>query len=123
VSVAADGQKLEQNMNRLFFFICALGLAMMAPPLYASQGQKLAEKNGCIGCHLMNRKTVGPAIKFIARKYAHDKDAKARLFEKVKNGGGGYRHGVWGQVPMPPNPQVSDEDLKAILAWMLKQKK
>jgi cytochrome c len=111
---------MEQNMNRLFF-LCALGLAIATPPLYASS-QKLAEKSGCMGCHLMNRKTVGPAIKNIAHKYAHQKDANAKLFDKVKNGGGGYRHGVWGQVPMPPNPQVSDEDLKTILTWMLKQK-
>ena len=109
-------------MNRLFF-LSALGLAMATPPLFASPnaGQKLAENNGCMGCHLLNRKTVGPAIKQIAHKYAHQKDVEAKLFEKVKNGGGGYRHGVWGQVPMPPNPQVSDEDLKTILAWMLKQ--
>jgi len=107
-------------MNRLFF-LCALGLAMATPPLYAGT-QKLAEKSGCMGCHLMNRKTVGPAIKNIAHKYAHQQDAREKLFDKVKNGGGGYRHGVWGQVPMPPNPQVSDEDLKTILTWMLKQK-
>jgi cytochrome c len=101
--------------------VSAVILALASPSLYA--GQKLAERNGCMGCHLMNRKTVGPAIKQIAHKYRSRKDAAAILFNKVKNGGGGgYRHGVWGQVPMPPNPQVSDEDLKAILAWMLKQK-
>ena len=101
--------------------VSAVILALVSPSLYA--GQKLAEKNGCMGCHLMNKKTVGPAIKQIAHKYARQKDAEVKLFEKVKNGGGGgYRHGVWGQVPMPPNPQVSDEDLKIIITWMLKQK-
>ncbi|MGA7180162.1 MAG: c-type cytochrome [Thiobacillaceae bacterium] len=109
-------------MKRLFF-LCTFGLAMTTSPLYASPGQKLAEKNGCMGCHLLDRKTVGPAIRQIAHKYAHQKGAEAKLFEKVKHGGGGgYRHGNWGDVPMPPNPQVSDEDLKKILAWMLKQK-
>jgi cytochrome c len=106
-------------MMRLVF-VSAVILALVTPPLQA--GQRLAEKSGCMGCHLMNRKTVGPAIKQIARKYRNRKDAAAVLFEKVKNGGGGYRHGVWGQVPMPPNPQVSDADLKTILAWMLKQR-
>ena len=64
----------------------------------------------------------GSGIRQIAQKYAGQPGAMAKLFEKVKNGGGGPLHGVWGQVPMPPNPDVSDEDLNAILTWMLEQK-
>ncbi len=100
--------------------LCVLGLALTPPVLYASSD--LAEKNGCMECHQLDHKTVGPAIRDIAKKYAGHPDEVARLFEKAQDGGGGGWHGVWGQVPMPPNPQVSDADLHAILSWMLKQK-
>jgi cytochrome c len=95
-------------------------LALATDPLFASQ--ELAYKNGCMGCHLLDRKTIGPAIQDIAKRYEGQQEATAILFEKVKNGGGGPWHGVWGQVPMPPNPQVQDEQLKLILDWMLQQK-
>ncbi len=102
------------------FLLGVLGLALTPPVLYASQD--LAVKDGCMECHLMDRKTVGPGIRQIAQKYAGQRDVMAKLFFKVKNGGGGSWHGVWGQVPMPPNPNVPDEDLKTILTWMLEQK-
>jgi len=61
---------------------------------------------------------VGPAYKDVAAKYRGDKNAEAHLIEKVKKGGSG----VWGTVPMPPNPQVPDADLKAIVSWVLSLK-
>lgn len=100
--------------------LSAILLTLAATPLYASQ--ELASKNGCMGCHLLDRKTVGPAILDIAKLYADQQDAAAILLAKVKNGGGGPWHGVWGQVPMPPNTQVQDEQLKLIVDWMLMQK-
>jgi cytochrome c len=54
----------------------------------------------------------------VARKYVGDKEAPARLAAKVKAGG----KGVWGQIPMPPNPNVSPEDLQKIIAWVLSLK-
>ena len=45
--------------------------------------------------------------------------AAAKLMEKVRKGGSG----VWGQVPMPPNPQVSDADLKTMISYILALKK
>ncbi|MEY3067615.1 MAG: hypothetical protein RLZ27_56, partial [Pseudomonadota bacterium] len=41
--------------------------------------------------------------------------AEAKLVAKVKAGGSG----VWGPVPMPPHPQVKDEDIKTIVQWVL----
>lgn len=97
-------------------------VSLMALSLPAESSAELARKNGCSGCHALDEKTIGPAIQDIAAHYANDPDAVQKLFEKVKNGGGGPWHGVWGQVPMPPNPQVKDEDLREILTWMLQQK-
>ncbi len=81
----------------------------------ASADQALAQKNACMSCHGVDKKIVGPAFKEVAAKYKGDKGAEARLVAKVKAGG----KGVWGQVPMPPNPQVKDEDLHKIVAWVL----
>ena len=81
----------------------------------ASADQALAQKNACMSCHGVDKKIVGPAFKEVAAKYKGDAGAEAKLFLKVKNGS----KGVWGQIPMPPNPQVKDEDLHKILKWIL----
>ncbi len=96
--------------------VVAATALMISIPAIANQ--QLAEKNGCLECHLLDRKTVGPAYEDVAKKYAHDKGAAAKLFFKVKEGG----WGVWGDTPMPPNPQVKDADLKQIIAWILSLK-
>ena len=75
---------------------------------------QIPEKYGCTGCHAVDHKVVGPAFKDVAAKY-QGKDVEASLAEKIKNGGSG----VWGQIPMPPNGQVPDEDLHAIVKWIL----
>lgn len=84
----------------------------------ASADQALAQKNACMSCHGVDKKIVGPAFKDVAKKYEGDAGAAAKLVAKVKAGG----KGVWGQIPMPPNPQVKDEDSKKIVAWVLSLK-
>ena len=95
--------------------LCAAVLAASAAmPVAASEA--LAKKYACTACHVVKGpKTVGPQYAEVAKKYAGQKDAVAKLMEKVKKGGSG----VWGQVPMPPNPSVPDADLKAIITWVL----
>jgi cytochrome c len=58
---------------------------------------------------------VGPAYKDVAAKYKDDKGAADRLSAKVIKGGGG----VWGVVPMPSNPQVTDAEARKLVAWIL----
>ena len=97
----------------------ALALALAAAaavPAYAQED--LAKKYNCFACHAVDKKLVGPAYKDVAAKYRNDKGAEAKLFEKVKKGG----QGVWGQVPMPPNSQVPDNDIKSLVKWVLSQK-
>lgn len=91
-----------------------LGIAL---PVQASE--ELAKKHLCTTCHVVKgAKTIGPAYADVAKKYAGQKDAEAKLFEKVKKGG----QGVWGQVPMPPNAAVPDADIKALVKWILSTK-
>jgi cytochrome c len=83
----------------------------------APDGQAVAAKYNCLGCHAVDHKIVGPAYKDVAAKYKGDAAAAARLLAKVKAGGGG----VWGPIPMPAQ-QISDADLKVIIGWVLSQK-
>lgn len=78
----------------------------------------LMKKYACVACHAANTKVVGPSFKEIAAKYRDNKDAEKLLAEKVKKGGSG----VWGAVPMPPNPSVSDADLQTIINSILATK-
>lgn len=84
----------------------------------ANDGLALAQKNACMACHQVDKKVVGPAYKDVAAKYKGDKTAEAKLEKKVKEGG----KGVWGEIPMPPNAQVKDEDIKTIVHWILSLK-
>lgn len=91
----------------------ALALAAAAP---AQASEALAKKYNCTACHAVKgAKTVGPTYADVAKKYAGQKGIEAKLAEKVKKGG----TGVWGQVPMPPNPTVPDADLQALVKWVL----
>jgi S-disulfanyl-L-cysteine oxidoreductase SoxD len=75
----------------------------------------LFKNENCSACHAPNAKLVGPSIAAIAAKYQGQSGAQDKLMAKVKNGGSG----VWGAIPMPPQPQLSDEDRKALVAWVL----
>jgi len=87
--------------------------AVVAAPVQADEA--LAKKSNCLACHQIDKKSVGPAYKDIAKKYK-GQDVAAKLAEKVKKGG----QGVWGPVPMPPNAAVSDADIKKLVDWILK---
>lgn len=79
---------------------------------------RLLNRNACLGCHTTDKQLVGPAFRDVATKYRNDPAAAARLAQKVKAGG----QGVWGQVPMPPNPGLSDADARLLVDWVLAQK-
>jgi len=100
-------------MKSLILSAAALVLGAVLP---AQASEELAKKYLCTTCHVIKGpKTIGPAYADVAKKYAGQKDAEAKLFEKVKKGG----QGVWGQVPMPPNATVPDADIKALVKWVL----
>lgn len=88
-------------------------------PLDLKAAEAMMAKDGCAACHSVDKKIVGPAYQEVAAKYKSDPGALAKLTQKVKAGGAG----VWGQVPMPPNAQVADDDVKALVSWILTLKK
>jgi cytochrome c len=89
---------------------------LMSTSAFASA--ELAEKKACLACHAADSKRIGPSFKEIAAKYADDKKALATLSSKVKKGG----VGVWGAIPMPANPQVTDAEAKTLVQWILTHK-
>lgn len=100
----------------------AVYIAMMAAAGIVMAGQAhadeaLAKAKGCMACHAIDKKVVGPAYKDVAAKYKGDKGAAAKLAAKVKAGG----KGVWGEIPMPPN-NVTDDEAKKLVAWVLSAK-
>ena len=84
----------------------------------ADDGAALMKKNNCLACHQVEKKTVGPAIKAIAEKYAADAGAADKLAAKVRKGGAGN----WGTMAMPPQPKLTDDDIKAMVAYVLSVK-
>jgi cytochrome c5 len=93
--------------------------AKSGAPLDLASGQAMMQKDGCVACHAIDKKVVGPAYQDVAAKYKGDAGALAKLTQKVKAGG----TGVWGAVPMPPNSWVPDSDITALVTWILSLKK
>jgi cytochrome c len=98
------------------FLAAALGGMLAGSGVHASE--KLATQGGCAVCHAPAKKIVGPTFRDVALKYKGQADAVPMLFERIRKGS----KGVWGPVPMPPTPasKLSDAELKAVLAWLLK---
>ncbi|MFZ6848295.1 c-type cytochrome [Undibacterium sp. RuRC25W] len=79
---------------------------------------ELAKAKNCMACHSVDAKIVGPAYKDVAKKYAGDKTAEAKLVQKVLKGGSG----AWGTMAMPANTQVSDAEAHTLVKWVLSLK-
>jgi cytochrome c len=104
-------------MKALLMMVAAAGSLLVAAQAGADEaaGLALAQKSGCLACHSVDKKIIGPAYKDVAAKYKGNKEAEAKLIAKVKAGGSG----VWGPMPMPPNVAVKDEDIKTLVEWVL----
>ncbi len=96
-----------------------IGLALVTLSMFAGSAahadQALAQSKGCMACHQLEVKVVGPAYKEVAAKYKDNADAATILAGKVRNGG----VGDWGQIPMPPQPTLSDDEIGKLVAWIM----
>jgi cytochrome c len=104
-------------MKALISITLAAGLLFSASA-FAADEEPLMKAKGCIACHKIDAKLIGPSYKEVAAKYAGQKDVVAGLSEKVIKGG----VGVWGQVPMTPNTTVNPEEAKRLVTWILSLK-
>ena len=95
-------------MKKLLF-----ALLLISPTIYASED--LVKKYGCVACHNVEKKIVGHAFKDISAKYKCKNDNVAYLAGKIRNGA----QGVWGQIPMPAQKQVREDEAAEIAKWIL----
>jgi len=101
---------LEEKTNHLL----ASALVDNLEPL------ELAKRSGCLACHKVNTKVIGPPWMDVSTKYLGDSGARERLIKKIKKGGKGNWTEVTGGVPMPPySPRVSDENIGRLVDFVL----
>lgn len=100
-------------MKALWLSMSAAAALVMAGPVSADA--EIAKKNGCLACHAVDKKVVGPALQDVAAKYKGDANGKATIMESIKSGS----RGKYGSVPMPPQGRVSDADREALAAWIV----
>ena len=101
-------------MKRYLIAISALavGIAVSTPSM---ADMALATSKNCASCHAVDKKVLGPSYKEVAAKYAGQADAVDKLAGKIMKGGAG----AWGPVPMPANAQVSADEAKKLVTWIL----
>jgi len=95
--------------------VVAVGMLTSNP---ATASADLAKSKNCLACHAADKKLIGPSYKDVAAKYANDPKGVQYLAQKIQKGG----VGVWGQVPMPANPQVSAAEAETLAKWVLAAK-
>lgn len=83
----------------------------------ASGVAQLGQERGCMRCHGMVTKFVGPGFQQVAERYRGDPTAAARLSARIMQGS----VGTWGNVIMPRQPQVSAAEASALADWILAQ--
>ncbi|MEF3063248.1 c-type cytochrome [Pandoraea apista] len=100
--------------------LATLGMASPDAPAQTatatSPAATLADKNGCLACHGVTDKKIGPAFSEVATKYHGQSDATEKLVAKIRAGGAGN----WGSMPMPPQAQVAETDVRTMVDWILR---
>lgn len=94
--------------------LLALGATANAAPEYA-QVKDILSKNACLSCHAVDKKVIGPSYQEVAAKHKDQADAADILAKHIKEGSSG----VYGPIPMPPNPGISDDDIKVVVEWLV----
>lgn len=95
----------------------ALCAVLSSNAVAAVPPEQLARESGCLSCHSITEKVVGPAYQKIADKYKGQSDAVAELAQSVRNGS----QGKWGRIPMPAHSSLSDTDIRTLVKWVLSQ--
>jgi cytochrome c len=90
----------------MFAVLAAVGMSTAG---VAQASAELAQKSGCMTCHAVDTKKMGPAFKEIAKKYKGNATAEADVVAKLKSGKG------------HPAVKTSDDDTKALVKWVLAQ--
>ena len=107
-------------MTQIRTCLAIFGIVLVLPAAHAQvnadAARALAEKRMCLACHKPEEKSMGPSMRDMAKKYQGVAGAQAVIMTRMRNGS----KGIWGNTAMAPvSKEVSEEDLKAMVAWML----
>ena len=105
-------RKPAHTTGLMLALMCLLALGMPTP---ARADAALSQQKNCNACHAMDGAITGPSLKAVAQKYASDRTAADKLTTRILKGG----TGVWGSVPMPANPQLSEAEARRLAVWIL----
>lgn len=120
MTASSTSSRRVKSIQRVHFENLLVGMAAcMLWPSQASANQGLLQKYACVACHQAEVKTVGPSWKDIRSRYGKGNRTVAQLVTVIKGGS----TGKWGPLPMPPQAQVPDADLKVIGQWLLESDK
>jgi cytochrome c len=103
--------------TRVLMGALALCAAISSNAVAAVPPEQLAKESGCLSCHSITEKVVGPAYQKVAEKYKGQSDAVAELAQSVRNGS----QGKWGRIPMPAHGSMPEEDIRTLVKWVLSQ--
>ncbi len=106
---------MKMNIKMIVVAASALTVSLGAQALDAAAAKALATKSACLACHATDKKLVGPAYKEVAAKHKGQADAVAKVAARIKSGGSG----MYGAVPMPPQANLKDDELKLLAEWVL----
>ena len=115
VGLSGLGRKCTLSARALASAPVLLALAWVTPASAGPAEEALAQKYACMSCHSQTQKLVGPSFDAIKAKYAGDPKAVDALATVVQKGG----TGVWGPIPMPGNPGISESDARTLVTWIL----
>jgi len=95
--------------------VAAITTLLFSASGFADDMPELAKKSGCSNCHKIEKKMVGPGWEDVAKKYKDDPEATAKLSDKIVKGG----KGVWGPIPMPANPKLTEPEVKELVTFIM----
>lgn len=99
--------------------VVAVAQAMMLETVPQRRPANLAREANCMACHAVATRMVGPSFDDVGERYRGRPGAAELLVGRVKNG----TSGVWGDVPMPGNAAIADDDIRVIVNWILEDRR
>lgn len=114
-----DGAITDDGVTVTFDYLQGFDITTMAQGHQKSvvemPGKRLIDQSDCKSCHLIDQRSAGPSYKEVALKYKNEQDAVNRLAAKIIKGGSG----VWGNVEMAAHPQITTDDARKMVEYIL----
>ena len=112
-------------MKKLFPLVALAAFSALLAQAHAGNGgDKLVQHYLCLGCHAVDKASIGPSFQQIASAWRGKPEAEKTLITTVRQGSSAAGGPHWGQVKMPDDSeraQISERDARRMVHWILKQ--